>query len=328
MNISKEDTAAVANEGIVEGDKSALQSSLESRDFRLEALNHILASGFFRASERNKQFLKFVVEETIAGRSSRIKAFTVAVDVFGRDASFDASVDPIVRIAAGHLRRSLEEYYSGKGKGDSVRIILPLGTYVPVFLRQEKLPQRMMAHLRRVAVERQSSLQSGTVSVALALAGAALGAAYFFTPFGSVKDVTPVVVVDKAQSYLSDENSEAFASLFTQSLWIALSGNEGFRVVGVRTEENLDQVLARTEASFGEGRPLYQLLSTVRREGDELRVYWHVLDGRSSESYLSASTTRDIKAQADLATPGQLAQDVATSINRLSALTANHKPKD
>ena len=42
-------------------------------------------------------------------------------------------VDPIVRIQAGRLRRSLERYYLLSGKGDPVRIELPKGTYVPVF---------------------------------------------------------------------------------------------------------------------------------------------------------------------------------------------------
>ena len=42
-------------------------------------------------------------------------------------------MDPIVRIQAGRLRRSLERYYLLSGKDDPVRIELPKGTYVPVF---------------------------------------------------------------------------------------------------------------------------------------------------------------------------------------------------
>ena len=41
-------------------------------------------------------------------------------------------MDPIVRIQAGRLRRSLERYYLMSGAEDPVRIELPRGTYVPV----------------------------------------------------------------------------------------------------------------------------------------------------------------------------------------------------
>lgn len=317
MNRIKANAKITNSEDIADDGEAAFESHSGQNDFRLEALRRILSSGHFRASERNKQFLKFVVEETVAGRASRIKAFTVAVDVFGRDASFDASVDPIVRIAAGHLRRSLEEYYSGRGKRDPVKIILPLGTYAPVFVRQEGFPRRMLSHLRQLAVDRQRSLQSGAVSVTMALAGAALGATYFFSPFGGA-DGAPVVVVAKVQPYPSEVNSEAFADLFTQSLWGALSGDQGFRVVGVKTGESLNEVLARTESTFGGSMPLYQLLSTVRRDGNELRVYWHVLDGRSNESYLSASTVREVSDQIGAMMPNELAQEVAASIKKFS----------
>jgi len=322
MNRTKANAKITNNEDIADDGNAAFQTPLGNNDFRLEALNRILTSGYFRASERNKQFLKFVVEETVAGRASRIKAFTVAVDVFGRDSSFDASVDPIVRIAAGHLRRSLEEYYSGGGRRDPIRIILPLGTYAPIFVRQEGFPRRALSQIRQLASVRQKSLQSGAVSVTMALAGAALGAAYFFSPFNDARDKTPVVVVAKVQPYPSEVSSEAFTDLFTRSLWGALGGDQGFRVVGVKPGESLTEVLARTETMFGDSMPLYQLLSTVRRDGDELRVYWNVLDGRSNESYLSASTVREVKDQMDAIMPGELAREVAASIKKFSEVDA------
>lgn len=318
MNRTKANTAITSNEEIADDGDAAFRASLEPYDHRLDALNRVLTSGHFRASERNKQFLKFVVEETVAGRASRIKAFTVAVDVFGRDSSFDASVDPIVRIAAGHLRRSLEEYYAGKGKRDPYKIVLPLGTYAPVFERQDGFPRRVLSQLGTLAVDRQKHLQSGAVSVTMALAAAALGATYFFSPFGAGTNQTPVVVVGKVQAYPSDQRSEAFADLFTQSLWGALSEEKGLRVVGVRPEESLNEVLTRAETTFGGNMPLYQLLSSVRQEGSELRVYWHVLDGRSNESYLSASTVHEIKDEAITTTPVQLADEVAASMKRFS----------
>lgn len=100
-----------------------------------EALACVLASRDFRSSERKRRFLQFVVRETMAGHADRIKAYTVAIDVFDRDPSFDPSTDPVVRIEAGRLRRCLEHYYMTDGAGDPVRITIPKGSYVPQFIK-------------------------------------------------------------------------------------------------------------------------------------------------------------------------------------------------
>lgn len=96
-------------------------------------LRRILASGNFKASARNRHFLEYVVEETLAGRAERIKAYTIAISVFGRAAGFNPDLDSIVRIEAGRLRRSLEHYYLTAGIDDAFRITIPKGTYVPAF---------------------------------------------------------------------------------------------------------------------------------------------------------------------------------------------------
>ena len=98
-----------------------------------EALTRILASPDFDATDRLRNFLTYVVEETLQGRPSRIKGYNIATSVFGRDESFDAQVDSIVRIVAGRLRRSIEHYYLTSGRAEAVRIRIPKGSYVPVF---------------------------------------------------------------------------------------------------------------------------------------------------------------------------------------------------
>jgi adenylate cyclase len=98
-----------------------------------EQLERILGNSEFIGSDRTRRFLRYVVEETLAGRGDRIKAFSVAVAAFDRDESFDPQTDPIVRIEAGRLRRNLERYYLIAGAGDPVRIEIPKGAYVPSF---------------------------------------------------------------------------------------------------------------------------------------------------------------------------------------------------
>lgn len=98
-------------------------------------LQRIIDSPDFDASARNREFLRFSVNEWIAGRADRIKAYAIAVEVFNRDDTFDPQTDPIVRIEASRLRRSLERYYMLGGASSPLRIDIPKGSYVPVFSR-------------------------------------------------------------------------------------------------------------------------------------------------------------------------------------------------
>ena len=87
----------------------------------------------FVAAPRQQAFLKFVVDETLAERSSRLKAFTIATSVFGRNETFDPQKNSIVRVEALRLRRMLDNYYDGVGLNDPVQIRLRRGAYVPEF---------------------------------------------------------------------------------------------------------------------------------------------------------------------------------------------------
>jgi tetratricopeptide (TPR) repeat protein len=97
------------------------------------ALESILRQPEFQSSPRLSSFLRFVVEETLEGRASRLKAFTIATSVFGRDAAFDPQTNPIVRVEALRLRRMLDQYYSGAGSNDPIEIRVRRGSYVPEF---------------------------------------------------------------------------------------------------------------------------------------------------------------------------------------------------
>lgn len=98
-------------------------------------LARMLGAEKFEASERNRRFLNYVVEEALAGRANRIKAYSIATAVLGRGDDFDPQIDPIVRIEAHRLRRAIAYYYMTDGKDDGIRIDIPKGSYVPVFER-------------------------------------------------------------------------------------------------------------------------------------------------------------------------------------------------
>jgi adenylate cyclase len=94
-------------------------------------LERILASSAFVHASRAQQFLRFVIEETVAGRASDITEPVVAAQVFKLGDDFDRRSNSIVRAEATHVRRRLRDYYLGMGGSDSVIIDLPRGGYVP-----------------------------------------------------------------------------------------------------------------------------------------------------------------------------------------------------
>ena len=96
-------------------------------------LQRVLASHSFDQSDRAKDFLRFVVAETLAGRGGRLKGYTIGVEVFSRPANFDAQRDPLVRVEAGRIRRKLAAYYASEGARNPLRIELTRGGYVPQF---------------------------------------------------------------------------------------------------------------------------------------------------------------------------------------------------
>lgn len=98
-----------------------------------QQLDRIKTSGPFLQSRRRQRFLEYLVGETLAGRGERLKAYSVAVEVFERPETFDPLIDPVVRIEAGRLRDKLREYYEADGRSDPVRIDLPKGGYSPNF---------------------------------------------------------------------------------------------------------------------------------------------------------------------------------------------------
>ncbi len=95
----------------------------------------ILRSREFGRAEYLCRFLRCCVEQALDGHFSQLKEYWLGRSVFQRDQTFDPSVDPIVRVQARRLRQKLEHYYENEGRQDPVRILLPVGTYVPQFSR-------------------------------------------------------------------------------------------------------------------------------------------------------------------------------------------------
>src|SRR6516225_639163 len=102
-----------------------------------QQLDRIIASSPFSKSERICRLLRHLAENSIAGRTEKLKEYSIGVDVFDKDPSYDPRIDTNVRTEARRLRAKLAEYYKSEGVADQLRIDLPKGGYALAFeLRQ------------------------------------------------------------------------------------------------------------------------------------------------------------------------------------------------
>lgn len=97
----------------------------------------LLNSPSFRSSPRSRAFLRFVTEETLAGREDSLKERTIGAAVLGRDPAYDTGADSVVRVRANDVRKRLASYYLESGAKAGWRIELAAGSYVPRFVRAE-----------------------------------------------------------------------------------------------------------------------------------------------------------------------------------------------
>ncbi len=94
----------------------------------------VIAGPNFARSPLLTRFLLFVVAETLEGRGNEITEHQIGVQVFDRPADYRTLEDNIVRSYARQLRKRLAEHFADQGNSEPVRIDIPVGAYVPVFL--------------------------------------------------------------------------------------------------------------------------------------------------------------------------------------------------
>jgi len=97
-------------------------------------LDSVLSSEIFRRAPSLAKLLTYICEKVFSGQEAEIKEYNIAVEALGRPADFDQKRDSIVRVEAHRLRKRLREYYETEGKDHTLRIELPVGAYVPVFV--------------------------------------------------------------------------------------------------------------------------------------------------------------------------------------------------
>lgn len=104
-------------------------------------LKEIIEGPAFRTSHRSGQFLKYIVDRSIAGHFDSLKERLIGVELFGRSPSYDTGEDAIVRVTASEVRKRLLQHYGTSPTPSEYRISLPLGSYLPVVTRFNRPPE-------------------------------------------------------------------------------------------------------------------------------------------------------------------------------------------
>lgn len=266
-----------------------------------DQLRRILDSPAFDATDRDRRFLSYVVEESLAGRADRIKAYTVALEVFGRDASFDPQTDPIVRVEAGHLRRALDRYYLTAGRADPLVIGVPKGSYAPTFTRRE-LPVEATRAPKPSPTRRPLVL--GAAAAALLLASAIGYGAALLAGGSGAAPATSLAPRLAVEPFAASGGSNDIAVALVAEVVTEVARFKDIVVV------------ARADGSADAAPPAYRLSGSVSTEGGLLRVQAR-LERRSDGAVLWADTYRaDLSTEPPFAAEARIAAEMATAVGQ------------
>lgn len=300
-------------------------------------LGRILDSPDFDASERNRRFLEYVVNEALEGQPDRIKAYSIATEVFGRDSGFDPQLDPIVRIEASRLRRSLERYYLTAGSTDRLRVTIPKGSYAPAFAQVEPAngegdtinferlanvaaPPRFPWLSAGPALVRRSLMQwigvslSGLVAVWLAMAWI-VG----LWPFATSVEEThatrtgPAIFVAKFAYEGDTALFPDFDRGFTREVIVGLAAFRHLFVYGPETSlsytSDIDQWRIATDHD-----PDYLLTGGIMLSGDRFTVSALLMDARSGRYLWSSRFNGDLVVTDIFEARDRVAHEVAGAL--------------
>lgn len=104
------------------------------KELIIAELERILASPRFRSRKIIKTFLRYAVQETLAGRGNDLNQHSIAVQALGKPEDFSPVYNPLVRIEAGRLRKLLKDHYAEADHESAIMITMPKGTYQVAFV--------------------------------------------------------------------------------------------------------------------------------------------------------------------------------------------------
>jgi adenylate cyclase len=247
------------------------------------------------------RLLRYLVKEKLEGRGEKLKGYTIGVELCKRGDSFDTVQDPVVRIHAGRLRRMLKMYYLETGKQDPVRIEIPKGNYIPVFVANS------------YSVDKQ-----GTVSHE-----------HKTQPF------EPLIAIVPFKNLSGDPEKDYFALGFSEELSVELSKYEDLTIINATHISILEHSEHDKMEYLRNLGVLFMVDGSVSINNNQVRILvklTEVANNRQiwAERYIrNTSITNLINIQENIA--GEIASELASEygiiLQRLAAESNRIKPK-
>ena len=244
-------------------------------------LAEILNSADFQASQRLKDFLSYIVEQTLNGKGGDIKAYNIAVDVFSLGASFDPRVNPLIRTEAGRLRGKLDHYYL-LNPAARIHISMPKGGYAAVFARRAEAgaPQGPNSAAPQASFFLQKVAQPE------------YKAAIQVLPFENINDA---------------EEVRHFIAGLSNEVVVGLTKFRELRIVDHSRPQRLAPFTQRGKARSTGNEPRFMLSGSVQKEEDTFKIWSFLTDATTSYNIwaekfdLPASSAPLLKLQEDVA---------------------------
>ncbi len=284
-------------------------------------LERLLASPSLRDSDTLKRFLRYIVENTLAGEGDRLKEYRLGLEVFGRDTSFDPKLDPVVRMAARRLRAKLQEHYENGGRGAAVRIEVPKGAYSTSFVRvaeaeiasaipsdrpgQQPIPESSAVPRRRMR----------NIAVAFALLLAIGSAALYlrhsrFLPF---RDQPPSLAVLPFLNLTGNPDKEYLSDGFTDEITGSVAHTAGLRVVA-RTSAFKFKGKSEDVREIGKQLNVSSVLEgSIQTQGERLRITAQLI--RTSDGYHVWSETYEREFKDTFAVEDEISRALAAALS-------------
>ena len=288
-------------------------------------LNRILTSPTFLSSAQLGRFLRYVIEETLAGRGDQIKQYTIAVRAYGYPANFDPRTDTVVRVHARRLRRALAIYYEKQGAHDPIVIAIPKGTYVPLITTSATAPDQIVA--------RSASVQPSLAGPSFKNQAKSLANAHFV---GGFSTDYPSIGVLQFTNINGRGDWTALPLALTEDIIIALTGYANYHILGPLSTASTDIDVPGSWAIGRKTGARFLLTGSTQQEDDQLRIRVRLIDCPLNRHVWTACYDYTLTDHTLLSICDALSQKIAADlvhinrgiIPRLPYREANRKPVD
>ncbi len=255
-------------------------TTVPAAEIRAE-VDRILASKSFSTAGRISKLLRFVVDKTLAGETDQLKEYSVGVEVFERDASYDPRLDSIVRVEAGRLRSRLDEYYNGEGAASPLRVSLPKGGYSAHFTRPQAPPPDQAATAQPVAPPVRRLAATLPLAAALLVAIAAmvfwLGSRDRTPP----PDLRPTAAVLPFEANMIGGDNSNYSALITEAVTSELARLGTISVASYTSAMQFEGQRRPMSEIAAALRSAYVIEASVDDEASEILVVARIVDTES-----------------------------------------------